>query len=76
MKQYDVECPLCGRMNRGLFLEETNGEMECEACGNVTINLGYLCETSRRIPVYTPEQFVRMSRRWNNRTTEAGGADV
>lgn len=34
MKQYDAECPLCGRVNRGLYLEETGGWMECEACGN------------------------------------------
>ena len=34
MKQYDAECPVCGRINRGLYLEETGGWMECEACGN------------------------------------------
>jgi len=34
MKQYDAECPVCGRINRGLYLEETKGWMECEACGN------------------------------------------
>ena len=34
MKQYDAECPVCGRINKGLYLEETGGWMECEACGN------------------------------------------
>lgn len=34
MKQYDAECPVCGRINKGLYLEETGGFMECEACGN------------------------------------------
>lgn len=33
MKQYDVKCPVCGKINQGLFLEETKGWMECEHCG-------------------------------------------
>ena len=36
MKSYDLRCPICGTVNRGLFLEETDGWMECEKCGNVT----------------------------------------
>lgn len=36
MKTYDVECPVCGHMNRNLYLEETEGWMECECCGHVT----------------------------------------
>lgn len=38
MKQYDVECPNCGTVNKGLYLEETNGWMICEHCrirGNI-----------------------------------------
>ena len=34
MKQYDVKCPVCGKTNHGLFLQETGGWMECEYCGN------------------------------------------
>ena len=30
---YDVACPVCGRVNRSLYLEETEGWMECEYCG-------------------------------------------
>ena len=30
---YDVACPICGRINRRLYLEETEGWMECEYCG-------------------------------------------
>ena len=30
---YDVACPICGRVNRRLYLEETEGWMECEYCG-------------------------------------------
>ncbi len=33
MKQYDMKCPNCGTVNRGLYLEETNGWMICEHCG-------------------------------------------
>ena len=36
MKSYDLRCPICGTENRGLYLEETDGWMECEKCGNVT----------------------------------------
>ena len=32
MKQYDAKCPLCGTLNRGLYLDETDGWMECEHC--------------------------------------------
>ena len=35
MKSYDLRCPICGTVNRGLYLEETDGWMECEKCGNV-----------------------------------------
>lgn len=27
MKQYDAECPVCGRINRGLYLEETKQKL-------------------------------------------------
>ena len=30
MMTYDVACPICGRINRSLYLEETEGWMECE----------------------------------------------
>jgi hypothetical protein len=50
MKTYDVTCPVCGCVNHNLYLEETNGWMECEKC---------LCVTKRysqkdwiRLPVY------------------------
>ena len=36
MKSYDLRCPICGTVNRGLYLEEKDGWMECEKCGNVT----------------------------------------
>ena len=36
MKSYELRCPICGTVNCGLYLEETDGWMECEKCGNVT----------------------------------------
>ena len=36
MKLYDAECPVCGMLNRRLYLEETGGWMECEHCGTMT----------------------------------------
>lgn len=33
MKQYDVKCPVCGKINTGLYLEESSGWMECQCCG-------------------------------------------
>ena len=36
MKQYDAECPVCGMINRHLFLEETDGWFECINCKSIT----------------------------------------
>ena len=35
MKSTDVMCPICGAINHGLLLEETEGWMECEHCGGM-----------------------------------------
>ena len=39
---YDVACPVCGRVNRRLYLEETEGWMECEYCGTSSQDLSFL----------------------------------
>ena len=36
MERFDIKCPICGTLNRGLDLEETDGWMECEKCGTAT----------------------------------------
>ena len=36
MQGYDVCCPACGHINQHVYLEETDGFMECEKCGMVT----------------------------------------
>ena len=33
MRTAHVKCPECGTMNNSLFLEETDGLMECDCCG-------------------------------------------
>ncbi|MBR3242586.1 MAG: hypothetical protein IKF90_07815 [Parasporobacterium sp.] len=35
MKGYTVKCPMCGTLNKSLFLEETEGAYECELCGYI-----------------------------------------
>ena len=33
---YNVECPVCGTVNKNVDLIETNGWMECCFCGQLT----------------------------------------
>ena len=33
MEKSDVRCPVCGKINRSLYLGETDGWMECDGCG-------------------------------------------
>ena len=35
MGLYNADCPCCGHVNKHLYLEETEGFFECEACGQV-----------------------------------------
>ena len=42
MSAVNVECPICGQMNESLDLEETDGWMECEECGNAVQILKYV----------------------------------
>ena len=55
---YDVTCPVCGRINRSLYLEETEGWMECEYCGNSTQDMSF--QKMVRIPVIRMEQLSKM----------------
>ena len=55
---YDVACPVCGRINCNLYLEETEGWMECEYCGNSTQDLSF--QKMVKIPVIRMDQLSRM----------------
>ncbi len=48
---YDVKCPVCGVVNHSLFLEETDGWMECEHCGH-TAKYCWEPQTKKQIPVF------------------------
>lgn len=60
MKQYDVKCPICGTWNRGLFLDETDGWMECEHCGNETQDGAYRKKHTRLVPVFRMDQIPQL----------------
>ena len=47
MNAVDVKCPICGTINKSLDLEETDGWMECESCGEVTQQIKY----KKRLPI-------------------------
>ena len=55
---YDVACPVCGRINRSLYLEETEGWMECEYCGNSSQDMSF--QKTVRIPVIRMDQLSKM----------------
>ena len=46
MGLYQANCPFCGHVNKHLYLEETEGFFECEACGQVAFSKEYMTDTS------------------------------
>ena len=46
MGLYNASCPCCGHMNKHLYLEETEGFFECEACGQVSFTKDFRTDTS------------------------------
>ena len=50
----DVVCPRCGTVNKSLDLEETDGWMECESCGEVSQHMKYV--KTRRVPLYQKDK--------------------
>lgn len=57
MKQYDVKCPICGHVNHNLYLEETDGWMECEKCGSMTKSKQF--GNTIQIPVFRMKEHCR-----------------
>ena len=55
---YDIACPVCGRINRSLYLEETEGWMECEYCGNSSQDMSF--QKTVRIPMIRMDQLSKM----------------
>ena len=58
MKLFDAKCPICGKVNHNLYLEETHGWMECEQCQNIIKVLPF-AEEGKKIPIFTPQQLAR-----------------
>ena len=59
MKTYDVNCPCCGQRNTDLYLEETDGFLECEKCGEVT-QVSKRFERRVKIPVFRMEDLGKV----------------
>lgn len=51
MNTYDVKCPICGAVNRSLFLEETDGWMECDHCG-CAVRYCWSPQMRKRVPIF------------------------
>lgn len=54
---YSRKCPVCGKENRGLYLDETGGRMTCEFCGadiqfRDGIKTKWVPESARRLKTY------------------------
>ena len=56
MQLYDVKCPICGTIKHNLYLEETDGWMECEHCQQTVKVLPFAMD--KKVPVFTPQQMV------------------
>ncbi len=53
MNTYDAACPHCGHRNTNMYLEETDGWMECERCGKLHQFIQF--HSSRRYPAFRME---------------------
>jgi len=63
MKQYDITCPICGTLNKGLYLDETDGWMICEHCQSETMDGEYARKHTVRIPLLTMGQLAQIPAR-------------
>ena len=63
MKMYDVKCPVCGAVNKGLYLEETRGWMICEKCKNESMQYDIARQYSQKVPLLTKENIADIRRR-------------
>ena len=60
----NVKCPLCGAVNTGVNMDETDGWLECSSCRAVVQLLKYV--TSREVPLYQMDKsqiLIPLSRR-------------
>lgn len=55
---YNEKCPICGTINKGLNLDETNGWFICEHCKGEVNNLTH-CKTVKVPFVKTVEEIKK-----------------
>ena len=67
MNTYDAACPVCGKVNHDLYLEETEGWMECEFCGTTAQNLAF--RKGVKIPVFRMDQMQEVEEYFIQRKT-------
>ncbi|MCC8105965.1 MAG: translation initiation factor 2 [Clostridiales bacterium] len=58
MATTNVKCPICGTMNYNLYLDETDGWMECECCKNLVCQMDK--QKTVKILVFTGAQLAKM----------------
>lgn len=51
---YDAKCPVCGKLNKDMYLEETEGRFVCDKCGS-EIEIPRF-KKPKRIPIYDAER--------------------
>lgn len=56
MERFDVKCPICGTINKGLYLKETEGHFECTTCKNHIVDMRFL--SRNRLPILTSNNLV------------------
>lgn len=57
----DVKCPICGSVEKGLNLDETDGWFVCSKCKSEVCNMED--RKTVKIPVYTGKQLGEIFRR-------------
>lgn len=64
LKVYSEKCPICGKMNDNLYLEETDGWMECEYCHSATQILKY--RKTVKIPLFDESKLLQLCKENSN----------
>ena len=64
LKTYSEKCLVCGEMNFNLYLEETDGWMECEYCHSVTQILKY--SKTVKIPLFDENRLAQLCKENSN----------
>ena len=61
MELYDEKCPICGKLNKNLYLKETEGRFICEHCKSDVQLFQYMQQ--QKVPLLTPQQMAASVKR-------------